>query len=146
MGAEESSSLNDGISVPWEPAANENESPVYINNIRIQENGGLPMRYYSWRGEARTSIDCLDSAAVIYGKKNAFGEREVLPDGSYGEYKWITYLQFQEQARSFASGLKQLGVKYGDRVGIYSINCIGWQLTQFACHYLGAMLFQFMNH
>jgi len=97
------------------------------------------MKHYSTRPEANTSVDCLDSSAVIFADHDSLGEREQLSDGSYGEYKFISYSEFRNRARSLASGLRSLGVNYGDRVGIYSFNCIGWQLTQFACHYLGAI-------
>ncbi|OHT04328.1 AMP-binding enzyme family protein [Tritrichomonas foetus] len=138
MGAEPSDPIPARCEI-WEPAANENESPVYINTTRIRENGGGYLAHYSWRPDVETTTEVLDSSVVIYGDHKCFGERIINSDGSFGPYEWINYKQFQQFAKGFGAGLLQLGIKPGDRVGIYSVNCSWWQYTQFACHYIGAI-------
>ncbi|WP_288868971.1 AMP-binding protein, partial [uncultured Capnocytophaga sp.] len=43
----------------------------------------------------------------------------------------VTYTEFYEQVTAVAKGLIALGVKPGDRVGIWSPNCYEWTLLQY---------------
>lgn len=138
MGAEPSEPPP-AICVPYEAASNADESPVYINNTRIREVGGRYIYHYSFRPDVHTTCETLDSTVVIYGEHKAFGERVVNPDGSFGAYKWVNYIEFQKYAKALGCGLKRLGIQPGDKVGIYSINCTWWQFAQFAIHYIGAI-------
>lgn len=138
MGAEPSDPIPAKCEI-WEPAANKDESPVYINTTRIRENGGKYLSHYSSRPDVETTTEVLDGSVVIYGDHDCFGERETHDDGTFGAYKWINYKQFQQFAKGFGAGLSELGIQRGDRVGIYSVNCSWWQYTQFACHYIGAI-------
>ncbi|MDK9683551.1 AMP-binding protein [Pseudoalteromonas shioyasakiensis] len=52
----------------------------------------------------------------------------------------LTYRQYQQQINQLAMGLLSLGVKPGDRVGIWSPNNIEWCLTQFATAKIGAIM------
>ncbi len=45
----------------------------------------------------------------------------------------LNYQQLYEKAKRLAANLIDLGVKRGDRVGIYAPNCIEWYLIQMAC-------------
>jgi len=54
--------------------------------------------------------------------------------------KRYSYRQFLEQVSLTARGLLHLGVKKGDRVGIWSPNCAEWVITQFATAKVGAIL------
>ena len=51
-----------------------------------------------------------------------------------------TYTEFYEQVTSVAKGLIALGVKTGDRVGIWSPNCYEWTLLQYATAKIGAIM------
>jgi fatty-acyl-CoA synthase len=53
--------------------------------------------------------------------------------------RW-NYAEFERRVYSLASGLNQLGLRHGDRVGIWSPNCAEWALTQFATGLLGIIL------
>ena len=138
MGAEPSEPIA-AHSVLWKAPENENESAIYINSTRINENGGNYISRYMWRPEMETTTQVLDSTVKIYGDCKCFGERKLNGDGSFGEYEWINYRKFQEYAKAFGAGMSKLGIKPGDKVGIYSVNCSWWQYTQFACHYIGAI-------
>ena len=51
-----------------------------------------------------------------------------------------TYIEFYEQVTAVAKGLIALGVKTGDRVGIWSPNCYEWTLLQYATAKIGAIM------
>ncbi|MCC9305967.1 AMP-binding protein [Kitasatospora sp. RB6PN24] len=68
----------------------------------------------------------------------AFGDREVLVDVPSGR-RW-TYRQFSADTAAIALGLLDLGVRTGDRVGIWSPNCPEWMLLQYATARIGAVL------
>lgn len=51
-----------------------------------------------------------------------------------------TYSQFLTEAEQLASGLVALGVKRGDRVGIWGPNTYEWLLTQYATALAGFIL------
>ena len=51
-----------------------------------------------------------------------------------------TYTEFYEQITAVAKGLIALGVKIGDRVGIWSPNCYEWTLLQYATAKIGAIM------
>lgn len=51
-----------------------------------------------------------------------------------------TYTEFYEQVTAVAKGLIALGVKTGDRVGIWSPNCYEWTLLQYATAKIGTIM------
>lgn len=51
-----------------------------------------------------------------------------------------TYKEFYNQVIQVAKGLIALGVKRGDRVGIWSPNCYQWTLLQYATAKIGAIM------
>jgi fatty-acyl-CoA synthase len=52
----------------------------------------------------------------------------------------LTYRELQRATDEFARGLAALGVKHGDRVGIWSTNNVEWVIAQFATPKIGAIL------
>jgi fatty-acyl-CoA synthase len=52
----------------------------------------------------------------------------------------LTYREFREATDEFARGLMALGVKHGERVGIWSTNTLEWVVAQFATPKIGAIL------
>ncbi|RLT93102.1 AMP-binding protein [Ketobacter sp.] len=67
-----------------------------------------------------------------------FPEREALVVRHQG-IRW-TYAEYLREINGLASGLLNLGVKPGDRVGIWSPNRVEWCLTQFATAKIGAIM------
>lgn len=65
-------------------------------------------------------------------------EREALVV-PYQNIRW-TYLEFAKRVNSFAAGLVALGLKSGDRIGIWSPNNSEWAVTQFAAAKIGLIL------
>ena len=81
---------------------------------------------------AKTIGDLLDEVST------EFGENEAVV--SVFEQRRLTYRQFRGEVDRLARALMALGVQAGDRVGIWSTNCVGWVLTQFATAKIGAIL------
>ncbi|MEM2145375.1 MAG: AMP-binding protein, partial [Candidatus Jordarchaeaceae archaeon] len=52
----------------------------------------------------------------------------------------MTFKQFKEQVDTFATALKELGVKKGDRVAIYSPNLIQWEIAFYGISKAGAIV------
>ena len=52
----------------------------------------------------------------------------------------VTWRELLDEAEAVAAGLWSLGVRRGDRVGIWSPNRVEWLLTQFATARIGAIL------
>ena len=53
-----------------------------------------------------------------------------------GEQTW-SYAQFNERTNRLASGLRQLGVAYGDHIALLMVNCPAMLESMFACFKLG---------
>src|SRR3954462_1210816 len=80
----------------------------------------------------KTIGQALDDAAA------AWGERPALIDRGTGTR--LTWRQLRDQADAFAAGLLALGLKPGERIGIWSLNRAEWTLTQFAAAKAGLIL------
>ncbi|WP_122898718.1 AMP-binding protein [Acinetobacter sp. B51(2017)] len=52
----------------------------------------------------------------------------------------LSYKELQQQVNAFACSLLQLGLKKGDRLAIWSPNCVEWTITQFAAFKAGIIL------
>nr|WP_180218750.1 AMP-binding protein [Streptomyces albus] len=68
----------------------------------------------------------------------AHPDRDALVDVGSGR-RW-TYREFGADVEALALGLHGLGVRKGERVGIWAPNCPEWTLTQYATAKLGAVL------
>ncbi|OHT16889.1 AMP-binding enzyme family protein [Tritrichomonas foetus] len=115
----------------------EDEGPVYRNIHCFVENGGKHIATFRGQPESRTVIDILKTSSVKYGSLDCVGEREVLPDGSVGDYKYISYKQFYDRCLAFGRGLLELGLNRGDKIGIYSSNSMWWQTAAFGAYSVG---------
>jgi fatty-acyl-CoA synthase len=67
-----------------------------------------------------------------------FGDRDALVDIPSAR-RW-TYAEFDAAVDRLALGLDKLGIKRGERVGIWAPNCAEWTLTQYATARIGAIL------
>jgi fatty-acyl-CoA synthase len=80
----------------------------------------------------KTIGQALDDAAATWA------DRPALIDRGTGT-RW-TWRQLRDQADAFAAGLLALGLKPGERIGIWSLNRAEWVLTQFAAAKAGLIL------
>ncbi|MFI9117382.1 AMP-binding protein [Streptomyces venezuelae] len=76
--------------------------------------------------------DNLDRAVA------AWPDREALVDLATGR-RW-TYAQFGAEVDRLAGSLLGSGVRKGDRVGIWAVNCAEWVLVQYATARIGAVM------
>jgi long-chain acyl-CoA synthetase len=79
--------------------------------------------------EERTMYDLYRKSAKEYRDLPYLGTRSFLADGKRGPYEWITYGEAEATWNHIGSGMKHLGLKRGDRVGIFSTNRAEWILT-----------------
>lgn len=76
--------------------------------------------------------EVLDDITERFGSSDALVVR-------HQDIHW-TYNEYRDAIDRFAAGLLRIGVKKGDRVGIWAPNCVEWCLTQFATARFGAIL------
>jgi long-chain acyl-CoA synthetase len=118
----------------------EDESCVY-RNIRVNmENGGRPISTFRSQPESKTLIEIMEVSSVKYANLPCTGERLILPDGSVGDYEWMSYSDFYRNCLCMGRGLLSLGLKRGDRIGIYSANCRYWQMVAFGAYSVGVVV------
>jgi fatty-acyl-CoA synthase len=67
-----------------------------------------------------------------------FGERDALVV-RHQQIRW-TYRELKDRVDAFAAGLLALGLKRGDRIGVWSPNDAEWVITQFATAKAGLIL------
>ena len=98
----------------------------------------LDTAYSHTRGETDppllTTTVCDDLAATAA----RVGDHDALVDVEAGR-RW-TYAEFHADVRRLASGLHRLGIRKGDRVGIWAPNRWEWVMVQFATAEIGAVL------
>jgi fatty-acyl-CoA synthase len=76
--------------------------------------------------------DYLDKTAAEYAGNEALV--------SVFENQRFTYRQLLDEVNQHAGALMRQGVQKGDRIGIWSTNCVAWVLLQFATAKIGAIL------
>ena len=76
--------------------------------------------------------EVLDDSAAAYPDNDAL----VVPH----QQKRYTYAQLRDEVERAARGLLALGIKKGDRIGIWATNCAQWIVMQFATAKIGAIL------
>jgi fatty-acyl-CoA synthase len=74
----------------------------------------------------------LDAAANRYPHQDALAVKH--------ENRRFTYRQLMEEVEQAARGFLSLGIKKGDRIGMWSTNSSQWVITQFATAKIGAIL------
>ena len=89
-------------------------------------------------GTAATPLVYETIGRLFDRKAEAYPERDALVVRHQGIH-W-SYAQYREQVDKLATGLLNLGIRKGDRVGIWAPNCAEWCLTQMATAKIGAIL------
>src|SRR5208283_3115627 len=76
--------------------------------------------------------EVLDDTAAAHPDNDALIVRH--------QQKRYTYAQLLNEVERLARGFLALGIKKGDRIGLWSTNCAQWVVTQFATAKVGAIL------
>ena len=88
-------------------------------------------------GEARPLLN-LTIGDLLHRTASRFPDR--LAVASRHQSRRMTWAQLSDSADRVARGLWSLGVRRGDRVGIWSTNCIEWVMLHMGCARVGAAL------
>lgn len=80
----------------------------------------------------RTTFDQLAEAAARWPDRPAVISRH--------QQRRLTWRELEDTAGRLAAGLARLGLRPGDRVGIWSLNCWEWVVVHMACARAGAVL------
>ncbi|ORY83713.1 hypothetical protein BCR37DRAFT_356681 [Protomyces lactucae-debilis] len=102
--------------------------------------------------DIHTIYDIIQFAAKSFGKKNAIGWRTLIKEHveektitkkvggedkkvqkkwtyfEYSDYKYLTFVELEEQARQLGSGLRHIGLKAGDKLEIFAGTSAFWML------------------
>jgi fatty-acyl-CoA synthase len=98
----------------------------------------VPVRLSHFRGDRslpmiETTIGgAFDDAVMRHRERTALVVR-------HQQIRW-SYRDLGMQVDSFAAGLSRLGLRSGDRIGIWAPNCAEWTVTQYAAAKLGLIL------
>ncbi len=91
----------------------------------------------STRGEDRPLLE-LTVGGLLARTAERFPDRLAVASRHQG--KRMTWAQLDEAADRVARGLWSLGIRRGDRVGLWSTNCIEWIVMHMGCARAGAAL------
>ena len=87
-----------------------------------------------------TLYENFNRGLQISRHSNYLGTRQMLPNGQYGPYKWLTYEDVNELRTIIGSSLiklsKNINANYKlafHKIGIYSVNRKEWIITEQAC-------------
>src|SRR5512139_3904869 len=78
----------------------------------------------------KTLVDLFDQAMTKYSEEEAMVFKE----------ERVTYGEMGRRVTNFAKGLLRLGIKKGDKVGIWLSNRPEWAITEFAVAKVGAVM------
>jgi fatty-acyl-CoA synthase len=104
-------------------------------SISLATKGAAMLSY--WRGPDQplwelTIGEVLDETAKRHGASLALV--------SCHQHQRLTWKELRDSAERVARGLWSLGIRPGDRVGLWSMNCLEWVLVQLGCARAGAVL------
>jgi acetyl-CoA synthetase len=85
-------------------------------------------------GTTNLSYNCLDRHLATHGDRTA-----LLFEGEPGDQRRLSYRELHAEVCKLANGLKSLGVKKGDRVGIYLPMTPEAAISMLACTRIGAV-------
>ena len=89
-------------------------------------------------GSTEAPLSTATVAALLADTVSRFGERPALVFREQN-VRW-SWAEFSAQVDRFAAGLASLGLRSGDRLGIWSPNRLEWLVTQFATARIGVIL------
>ena len=90
------------------------------------------------RGDADTPLLADTIGAAFDRTVDRHGDRTALVV-SHQQISW-SYAELASKVEAFAAGLLKLGLRRGDRIGLWAPNCAEWTVTQYAAAKLGLIL------
>ena len=101
----------------------------------LDTSKGLPWARWFIGGKINIAHNCLDRHAKSSRKDNI----ALIWEGDSGEVRKLTYGEMWQTVNQLANGLKSIGGKKGDRVGIYMPMVPEIVIALFACFKIGAV-------
>ena len=89
-------------------------------------------------GDSSTSLSSQTVSELLSDTASRFPDREAAVFCQHNE-RW-SYRELDQRVDQLAAGFSNLGLQYGDRLGIWAPNCPEWLLAQFATARLGIIL------
>jgi fatty-acyl-CoA synthase len=109
------------------------------DTAKLEAGTGLPQNGMSYvEGDTTTPLRHITIPAFLQEAVAAHGAREAVVFSDQNIRR--TYQQFDRDVDRLAAGFLALGLRKGDRVGIWSPNRYEWVLTQFATARIGLIL------
>jgi acetyl-CoA synthetase len=93
-----------------------------------------PFAKWFVNGKINISYNCLDRHLTTWRKNKA----ALIWEGEPGDSRTLTYAQLHREVCQMANVMKQLGIKKGDRVGIYMPMIAEAAIAMLACARIGA--------
>ncbi|WP_425469292.1 AMP-binding protein [Pseudoalteromonas neustonica] len=115
---------------------NDNNTPVKNAQNKVNDMNNLVISQY--RGSQ--TPDLIESTIGNYFDSIVDNNPEHLAIVVHHQNIRLSYREYQQKINQLAMGLLSIGVKPGDRVGIWSPNNLEWCLTQFATAKIGAIM------
>ncbi len=97
----------------------------------------MPLTSSYTRGPSRTLLE-MTIGSLLHRTADRYGDR--LAVASRHQERRLTWAELSEQADRVARGLWSLGIRRGDRVGLWSTNCIEWLMMHMGCARAGTAL------
>ena len=101
---------------------------------RVLDWSNPPFAKWFVNGKINVSYNCLDRHLSTWRRNKA----ALIWEGEPGDARTLTYAQLHREVCQFANVMKQLGVKRGDRVGIYLPMIPEAAIAMLACARIGA--------
>ncbi|HEY1810678.1 MAG TPA: AMP-binding protein [Acidobacteriaceae bacterium] len=89
------------------------------------------------RGPDRPLLNCT-IGDLLHRTASRFPDRDAVV--ACHQQRRLTWAQLSDEADRVARGLYSLGIRQGDRVGLWSTNCLEWVLMHMGCARAGAAL------
>ena len=107
--------------------------PPYRSPVDFSKGKEWP----EWFPEA--GFDYVSSIFELAAQRGALDELSVIWEGDDGETRSLTYEQLWRELRQFANALERIGIKKGDRVGIFMPMIPETVVAVLACGLIGAV-------
>lgn len=112
---------------------------MQLGTSRHETGATLPANGLSYvKGDTASPLSEQTIAALLAETVKHYGPRPAVVFREQG-IRW-TWQEFSDAVNAMAAGLHMLGLRRGDRIGIWSPNRFEWPVTQFATARLGLVL------
>ncbi|CAG7835932.1 unnamed protein product [Allacma fusca] len=102
---------------------------IHVSMLSKDKPQNFDQPFYLY-DDVQTLYDCIRKGLVQSNNGNCLGYR---PDDQSG-YRWLSYETIVNRSTNFGRGLRHLGAKEKEFVGIYSKNRVEWILVEHGCY------------